>query len=163
MIKLFSKRGLDLVHSQDPSFSGVAGLIISKLFNVPLIVHLHGPPIYIMDKSFRSPIWQAIDSILTKVSVNYADAIFVTDKKTENFVSCFTKDKQKIMQIPTAVVTTCYSVNNARNVSFSSENGVVMGFIGRLTYQKNPQIILDALANLDADLNLRLIIARTDH
>lgn len=159
MVKLFSKRGIDLIHAQDPSFSGMAGLIISKLFNVPLIVHLHGPPIYLMDKSFRSPIWQAIDNVLTKISVNYADAIFVTDKKTENFVSCFTKNKQKIIQIPTAVDTTCYSVNNERNISFTSENGVVMGFLGRLTYQKNPQVILDALANLDADLNLRLIIA----
>ena len=157
LIKYFSKKGIDIIHVQDASFSGLAGVIVSKRFNVPLILHVHGPPIYIMDESFRSPIWQVIDTVLTKLTVNHAGAIFVTDKKTERFISTFTKQPEKIVVMPTAIDFNSFQTTY-KNTSIIN-NEIIIGFIGRLLPQKNPVSIINALENFKTDIPVKVLIA----
>jgi L-malate glycosyltransferase len=159
LIKCFSKKGIDLIHVQDPSFSGIAGIIVSKWFKVPLIVHSHGPPIYLMDKSFRSPVWAAIDTALTKITVNNADAIIVTDMKTEQFISAFTKKSEKIIRIPTAIDFESFQTLNLNNNKSFAQKELIFGFIGRLNYQKNPSVIIDAVENLNTNRLVKVLIA----
>jgi glycosyltransferase involved in cell wall biosynthesis len=159
LIKHFSKTGLDVIHVQDASFSGLAGIIVSKRFNIPLIVHVHGPPIYIMDESFRSPIWQGIDTILTKLAVRQARIIFVTDKKTERFVATFTGNGEKIVRVPTAIDFSSFQTQTSTNSNIANPREVIIGFIGRLHPQKNPLAIIDALDNYNSNIPIKVLIA----
>ncbi|MEM2741829.1 MAG: glycosyltransferase family 4 protein [Nitrososphaeria archaeon] len=153
MYRLLRHKNFDLIHAQDPSFSGFAGVIFSKITGIPLLIHSHGPPNYILEKSFGdSLIWRVIESTLIRISVNNALLTFVTDRKTESVIASIVRKPAKIASCPTAINFQEYqniSPKTSSSYRNKNKNEIILGFIGRLTLQKNPEIILKALAELN--------------
>ena len=148
LLKLALKREIGLIHAQDLSFSGFAGVILTKWFNIPLISHSHGPPMYILDKSFGdSLIWRTVERTLNKIVINNSNLILVTDKKTENIIKSTVKVMHSIVCLPTAIDFSSLEFIEISK-KLSSKPKPLLGFIGRLSVQKNPQIILQAISLL---------------
>ena len=138
-----------LIHAQDLSFAGFAGVMLSKLIGIPLITHSHGPPIYLLEKSSgRSSTWRVTERMLIRITVDNSDIILATDKQTEKIISSFVRKQTPIVVLPTAI-NTCYYQNSKTNEKLAcSRDEIILGFLGRLTRQKNPESVIRAVANL---------------
>lgn len=135
--KIAQKNNYDLIHVHD-WMTAQAGLIAKTMIKRPLIFHVHATE---FDRTGGSP----NDLILEreKECMNVADRIIAVSEYTKNtIISNYSIDPNKIDVV--------YNSINSRKKhkvlrnSINSTDKIVL-FLGRMTYQKNPSVMLEAL------------------
>lgn len=149
-----------IIHAQDVSISGFAGTIAHKLFRIPLVTHAHGPSPYFFDATPEATKLQRIlAKCLAKVVIDNSNLLIATDTCTKNLFLSFI-DEADIVCIPTPINTKAYSIKKETCIGRTLNAGLILGFIGRLSPQKNLRILLNAFASVKKSLDepIKLVI-----
>ncbi len=146
-LRIISKsKRIDLIHAHTAFYPAITGFIISKLFNVPLIVTCHGSEIK-FDRN-NSAIRLIQDYILKRchhvvVVSDELKRMLLRDLKTLS-----------ISNIPGGVDKDYFKLP-IREIK--PQDYISLLFVGNLREVKNPRIVLEALHELkDTKLNLKL-------
>jgi glycosyltransferase involved in cell wall biosynthesis len=150
-----------VIHSQDVFISGFVGMLAHKLLGIPLVVHAHGPsPYFVEDTTEATKLKKILAKFVAKVVANHSNLIVSTDSHTRSLFLPFV-DRAPVICVPTPLDTKVYSRPNSSCVEKTLHEDLILGFIGRLSRQKNLCVLLDAYAKARPDLNekLKLVIA----
>lgn len=150
-----------VIHAQDVFISGFVGMLAHKLLGIPLVVHAHGPsPYFFEDTPEATKFKRILAKSMAKVVVNNSNLLASTDSHTRSLFLPFV-DKAQVICIPTPLDTKVYSRPKESCVEKTFNDDLILGFIGRLSPQKNLRVLLDAYAKARPSLDerLKLVIA----
>lgn len=134
---LCSKRGYDLITTQDPYFIGFVALFLSKLFGSKLEVQIHG-----FEKFF------SFRKIIFKLVINNADSIRVVSQRLKNYlINNFNIEADRIVVIP---IFTKININIEQNFKKISDKFIFLT-IGRLVPIKDIALQIMAFRDLTLD------------
>ena len=149
-----------IIHAQDVFISGFAGMLAHKLLRIPLIVHAHGPSPYFIEATPEATrLERILAKSMAKVVINNSNLFASTDTHTKNLFLPFINKTQMIC-IPTPLDTKVYSRKEEKYSERTVNDNLILGFIGRLSPQKNLRILLNAYATAKTILDepLKLVI-----
>lgn len=161
LYKIFRTKKFDIVHTHS-SKTGVLGRVAAKLAGVPKIVHtVHG----FSFPSTNNKMLKAIYFILEVIGAKCSDIIICLHNDDYNFAKNMLRiNERKLLIIPNGVDLNKFSpptisqktiVKNKFDIPDAS---LVIGMVGRLWIQKNPQCLLDAsLELLKSNNNIHLV------
>lgn len=113
----------DLVIAQDPFLTGLAGWLIKKRFNLPLLVHFHGDfwqnKYWLLEKGRWWFNWFFF--FLSKFVVGRADGIRVVSSGIKDKLAVAGVDREKIRVIPTPVDLTKFIYCDPEKIRFYRE------------------------------------------
>jgi len=147
-IKLARKRGFIPVILSFDSFGGLTGLLSAKITGAPFIVQTHGLYIRFIDVQTKNPITRIILLGIEKAVIRNATMILsVNDETLEYYERYYNITKTKCLLIPTPIDVEHFApISQLRN-RVRKELGIdassnVIGFVGRLSYEKNVEFLL---------------------
>ncbi len=145
--RLCQENKIDVITTQNPFVPGLIGYLIKRKFNLPLNIQLHG--VECLDNSF----WLAESRLhyflnaLWKFVLRKADSFRTISQKLENYL---TKDlnisPDRIVNFPISTELSRFVGTGQENdlrAKFSTYEHIVL-FVGRLSKQKNAQLLLRA-------------------
>jgi len=159
---------IDVIHAAvDCGYSGLAGLVSSKITGVPLCCSIHSQRRPLLSHYFFKGLvgWLILnfDSAIERLVYFKAHEIIALSASLRNYVLSFGVDSKKITVIPVAIQTECFgAVNEKRHESktFPSESRFKIGYVGRLEREKNILTLLQAFEGIvrtRPDMHLLLI------
>lgn len=164
IIDVNHKKRISVIHAQD-SYAGLAGLIASRLLKVPFVIHSHGLRLNTMSKTLKG-LWKRLlfyENILEIFSTKNADAIITVNRAGKrHFVKNGVK-REKIHVIPVGIDVSNFELRNNERKTIRKELGiqsnVALGFIGRLSPEKNLINLLAAFyETLKQKADIKLIL-----
>lgn len=145
-IKILAKNKYDLITVQDPYYLGLLGLILAKIYKLPLEIQVHG-----FEKEGR------IRNVLAFVVLNFSSGIrTVSERLKSELISDFklSADKISVIQIFSQFVSI-----PRPNKDYKSHQPFIFLTVGRLVPVKNISLQIRALAELVRDCPaVRLVI-----
>lgn len=157
LISTCKRHRTSVIHSQDIFFSGFAGVIIHKMFKIPLIVHAHGPsPYFAESTSEATKIHRILMRAMAKIVMHNSTLIIVTDNHTKQLLSPYS-GKTLCKRIPTPINLTSLKKQTKSTATIKTSNeDLTLGFVGRLSPQKNLKTLLTAFALIPKSMKERL-------
>lgn len=160
-IKILRKQKIDIIQVQDPFFTGLIGLILSKLFRLPLIVGIYSDEI-------DNPEWLRI-SILNRIA-NFIGKYVLSNSTASRTDSLEIKNKLAKYNFPNLVYIP-FLITNAEQLSSYDSRSIVIRdnllngkkgplciAVSRLEKEKNIFLMLDAFAHV-AKYNPEILLA----
>jgi glycosyltransferase involved in cell wall biosynthesis len=147
-----------IVHCHDTGLAGLLGTVISKLFNIPLVVHLHGT-IAVAEQNYSK-----YEQVFGRVVIANADVTIPVSSYLIDYYESIGTPVQNFRVIPMGIeVSDFLSIAESsfnRNLSDLQTPPLVVGYLGRLTSEKNVASLLKALSSLKkmGSKQLKLII-----
>lgn len=160
---------INLIHAQDSGFTGLAAIVAGKILNVPVIITLHG----IRYKQIESNLYvnNRIKKIALKIehkldvfTLRRAEIVTIVSSSMKYYVQ-EVAPKSNIVTIPVAIKSKDFEFSDVKRKLIRRELGIdsksnVLGFVGRLSYEKNLITLLYSFADalkIDASLKLLLV------
>lgn len=159
MFTLSCGEKIEIVTSQDASYSGFLAWLFSRLHHVPFIVQLHGNyldnPQWIKQKKSHGLL-----NALSKWIVRRADGVrCVSERLRRQVVAEFGVSTERTFSMPICTDLSVFSPQGERK-----EDGPYVLFVGRLHEEKEPFLLCDIMIPLlQQDPALKLVIAGTGH
>ena len=159
MFTLSRAEKIQIVTSQDASYSGFLAWLFSRLHNVPFIVQLHGNyldnPQWIRQKKSHRPL-----NALSKWIVRRADGVrCVSERLRRQVVEDFGVPTERTISMPICTDLSIFSPQGERK-----NDGPYVLFVGRLHEEKEPFLLCDIMIPLlKEDPLLKLVIAGIGH
>ncbi len=141
---------LDILHSYNPHFCGLMGVILKKILKKPLIISVHSDLETIFSKGmmrylFRSKI---LTENITRISLRNADQIWVQAEHMKEYIQKhFLIDSGKFRKIKILIDKENFPIVRERSLHEHHFRTII--FIGRLDPQKNVFSLLKAYKILD--------------
>jgi glycosyltransferase involved in cell wall biosynthesis len=165
IIAINRKSRISLLHAQDTGYSGLAAVILAKLLGIPIIVSSHGLRYVTLSytKGFSRRLLMPWEYWLDVFTSRHADLVISVSPKGEKFFARIGVEKPKLKLIPTGIETNSYKVREEVRQSVRNEFGVkddvLLGFVGRLSEEKNLFTLVEAFASaLKCTKKLKLIL-----
>ena len=159
---------ISLIHAQDSGYTGLAAVIAGKILHVPVVITLHG----IRYEQIESNPY--VNKILKWIELKIEhrlDAYTLTNAAVVTIVSPTLKSyvnriapKSAIVSIPVAVKSKQFEFSESKRELLRNELGIekdsrVLGYVGRLSYEKNLKMLLDSFADaIKEDSSLKLVL-----
>jgi glycosyltransferase involved in cell wall biosynthesis len=158
-----------LVSAQDSGYTGLAAVLASKILGVPVVISLHGIRYNeiesnpFLNESIKK-IVLGIEGRLDRFTLKNANLVTVVSSSLIDYVKRVVPDKS-VKVLPVAVKSNKFAYSKSSRDSIRSQLGIrqqatVVGFIGRLSYEKNLFMLLKSFASAsidDPDLMLVLV------
>jgi glycosyltransferase involved in cell wall biosynthesis len=172
VLKIFSVnmiRPISIIHAQDSGYTGLAAIVAGKILNIPVVITLHGIR-YTQIKSnpfvnhTLKKIVLKLERKLDMFTLRRANVVTVVSSTLKEYVQELAPDTP-LVTIPVALNLKKYSFSPLKRVSLRKEMGLenkftIVGFVGRLSYEKNLFTLIKSFANaLQSNSSLRLILA----
>ena len=169
IIKIFSinrRIPIKLIHAQDTGYAGLSALVLGKLLRIPIVVSSHG----IRHKTIQSSIGGRLNKLL--IRIEYAlDTFIVKNVKNVTVVNSSIKNYYEqiihnkvvdVIPIPIKLDEfkfSIVSIDKIRRELGIDKKAKVIGFVGRLSPEKNLLTLLVSFANLaQEDPLMKLVI-----
>lgn len=154
------KSRISIIHAQDTGYGGLSALLAAKILRVPVIITSHGIRYFTLRNTFSSfsralllPFEYWLDNITTKT----ADVIILPCSSAADFFAKIGVKKSKMTVVPTGLKTENFKVTETVRLEtrgeFNAHNNVVIGFVGRLSPEKNLPTLLDAFIKMSKHAN----------
>ena len=145
LIKFFSREKYNVVHTHS-SKPGILGRIAAKITGTPMVVHtVHG---FAFGFS-TNPIIKFIFFVLEFIAARFTDRILVMNQNDYNF--CRRKlllKKRKVIFLANGIDDHLFEINPSQCTNYliqkEDHDKINIVFVGRLDYQKNPSILVEA-------------------
>ncbi len=162
------KNPINIIHSQDSGYTGLAAVIAGKILRVPVIITLHGIRYeqiesnpYINEK--LKGISLKIEHALDVFTLSRAHVVTIVSSSIRNYVEEIEPDSI-IVSIPVAVQSKKFEFSDSKRDLLRRELGIekdskIIGYVGRISYEKNLNILLDSFADaIKQDSSLKLVL-----
>jgi len=152
----------DILHAHDDEYSGAAAVIASRLLRVPVVIHLHGLNIRtrylkMLDNksgsSLLSRLVLTFDFLLERHVIRRADAVVAVSDEVKRYHALARNAIEKFVLIPCGIDPSEIVSSGTLRVQYRSQLGIdedetTIGFVGRLSAEKNPATLLRACSGL---------------
>lgn len=143
MMRLLLKNKYDVIHAHWILPQGLNAVLLGKLFNIPVVVTVHGGDIFGLRGSIMT--W------LKKKVLNAADTVTVNSNFTGNAVRELTTNIKDLKKIPMGVSVAPFNKEDLIEVEslknkFRKDDGPLLVFAGRLVEEKGISDLLNAIA-----------------
>ncbi len=148
---LMKKEQISMLHAHWIMPQGFIAILLKKLFNVPVIVTVHGSDLFPL-KNF---LFMKIQRFVAK----NADYVTVNSKATaEEIVKRIPECSAKLKIIPMGIDTNIFKKRNIKKPAKYSKNRILL-FVGRLSDQKGLQYLIEAMPDvIKRESSARLLI-----
>jgi glycosyltransferase involved in cell wall biosynthesis len=162
VVKILSiniKFPITLIHAQDTGYSGLAAVLSGKLLRIPVILSSHG----IRHKTLESNIHGRFKKAFIKFeysldifTVRNADSLIAVNPLIKNYFEQIISKKRKIDFIPVPIKLKDFEFSEVNRNLIRKEleldkKILVIGFVGRLSSEKNLLTLLNSFANVAQD------------
>jgi glycosyltransferase involved in cell wall biosynthesis len=155
-IGLCRKNNYDVINTHFVLPSGPTGLVLSKMFKIPLIMSVHGGDIYDPTKKW-SPHRHIILRALIKWILNRSDKVTAQSNNTKNNTKKFYNTKKEIKIIPLGFVRPTFA-NTTREELGLRKGLLYLISVGRVVKRKGYEFAIQALSKLaNSDINYIII------
>ncbi|SDP94412.1 Glycosyltransferase involved in cell wall bisynthesis [Actinopolyspora xinjiangensis] len=150
LVVLFSRGGFDVVHTHTAK-AGALGRMAARLSAVPRVVHTyHGFPFHRFQRWGKRRCYVAVERLLGRVTDN---VLCVGDGVAGEAVRrrLASPNRIRAVGVPVPLDAPLADTGNRRRARRElgvDEDCLLVGAVGRLTYQKAPEDLVDALARL---------------
>jgi glycosyltransferase involved in cell wall biosynthesis len=166
VIKTNRKYPIDILHAQDTGYAGLAAVISGKLLNIPVILSAHGNRHknleLTMPKILKKIGFYRLEYHLDIFNIHHADRIIAVNPDVKAYFERITGRTIDFFPIPINVVDFIFSESHRKMMREElgiEENATVVGFIGRLSSEKNINTLLYSFADVSKSIrDLKLII-----
>jgi glycosyltransferase involved in cell wall biosynthesis len=150
---------ITLIHAQDTGYAGLSAVLSGKILGIPVIISSHGT----RHKSLESIIQGRFRKVLLKIeysldifTIKNANRIIVVNSSIKNyFEQIIPKKIIDVIPIPIKLMNFEFSDLNRdlirRELQIEDNKTKVIGFIGRLSAEKNLLTLLISFANIAQD------------
>jgi glycosyltransferase involved in cell wall biosynthesis len=152
----FKRKAFDVINTHFAVPSGPAGYILSKTFNIPNVLSIHGGDIFDPSKALsphRTPIFSNIVYGMLKT----ADRVVAQSRDTKRNVYKYYKIDRSIERIPLGIKKPAFQ-NKSRSHFGLRDDELVFCTIGRLVKRKNIDDMCDVLSHLRNTCTFKLLI-----
>jgi glycosyltransferase involved in cell wall biosynthesis len=162
------KHPVNVIHAQDSGYTGLAAIVVGKILSVPVIISLSG----IRYNQIESNPY--VNEILKKIALKIEHKLDVFTLRNADLVTMVSSTmkyyvqevapKSIIATIPAAIKTENFEFSDAKREQLRRELGIdnkskVIGYIGRLSYEKNLFTLLNSFADAAKfDYSLKLVL-----
>ena len=154
-IKLVKQNRYNVINAHFAIPSGLIGIILSKLFNIPNILSIHGGDIYDPSKKHSPHKHYFLRKIISYV-MNKSDKIVAQSNDTKKRALQYYKVKKEIEIIPLGLIKHSFNKVDRKNLALSDEDFLIIS-IGRLIKRKGLQYLFYAIQKL-GNKRLKLLI-----
>ncbi|MHB9071048.1 MAG: glycosyltransferase family 4 protein [Sedimentisphaerales bacterium] len=145
ILKLIHKYDIDIVHAHLHK-PVIMALLLACFCRVKVVVHEHGT---IALRGFQYSLYR----ILLRILHHNADVFVSVSKNAAMWLRKSGVSEKKIRVIYNAIDSAVfkpdeYLRNNARKILGIEEHSTVIGYVGRLSFEKGPDIIIEAMSIL---------------
>lgn len=152
---LCQQKKIDLIDTQDPFLTGLAGYFLKKKFKIPLEIHCHGD--FFENKYWlRENFLNYFYLLLGKFIIKRADAIRVVSRGIKDKLVKMGISGNKIKVISTPVDLDKFQMldlGKVQEIKGQYKNKKIILFIGTLNKVKNIPLLLDSLALVKREFN----------
>lgn len=145
-IKLMKEKKYNIINTHFVIPSGPAGVILSKLFRIPIVMTVHGGDIYDPSKKL-SPHRYYLLRKFVKFLLNHSDKIIAQSQNTKNNALRYYKPNKNIEIIPLGFVEPNFKNVSGKDLKFSVEE-IILISVGRLVKRKAYDYAIEAIAKL---------------
>lgn len=144
IFKIIKKGSFDIIHTHS-SKAGFIGRIAAKLNDVPLVIHtVHGFPFNDFMFFIKKHFFIYIEKLLSK----WTDALItVSNLNKQKIIDLKISEESKIHNIYSGIDLNLFEYKKdlsfRKKINISNEK-ILIGSVGRLSYQKDPMIMVDA-------------------
>ncbi|WP_174591666.1 glycosyltransferase family 4 protein [Methanocella conradii] len=154
-IGLCRKNRYDAINAHFVLPSGATGVVLSKIFKVPLVMSIHGGDIYDPSKK-SSPHRHFILRKIITLLLNNSNYIIAQSNNTKENAIKFYAPKKDVQVIPLGFIEPVFNSVNRKQLNLS-DNDIIIISVGRLIKRKGFDYALRAIAQLRYD-NLKYLI-----
>ena len=167
IISINRKTPIKLIHSQDTGYAGLAAIIVKKLLGIPVIISSHG----IRHKTLEPSLSGKLSKLLLKIeytidvfTAKRADYVIAINSMAKKYYENLTK--REIECIPVPIKFSNFKFLEKDREEIRKEFGIsekikVIGYVGRLSPEKNLLTLLSSIATIPKDYDLRLVLVGT--
>ena len=145
--RVFRNEKFDVIHSHNPS-AALPAVIISKIFNTPHLLTLHGPWAGVR----MNPLTRLIGRLIEGLCVHLADRVTCDARALmEDTIRIYSVKRDKLAYIPNAVDTSLFSSmgkSDARRKLRLTTRGKIILYTGRFVREKGLPFLLDAFRDI---------------
>jgi len=146
---------INIIHAQDSGYTGLAAIIAGKILDVPVIVSLHGIRYeqiesnpYINETLKRLTL--KIEHKLDVFTLSNADVVTIVNPTMKHYVKTIAP-KSIIVSIPIALKIKNFEFSKLKRELLRTEfkideKSIVIGYVGRLSHEKNLCTLLNSFA-----------------
>jgi glycosyltransferase involved in cell wall biosynthesis len=161
LTRLFRQRGIDVVHTNS-SKAGIVGRLAARRAGAPRVLHtVHGWPFHDQQPVLARAVWQSLERRTAPLAERL---VVVADADRAKGLAAGVGTADQYVTVRSGLELDDYGFNPALRAAVRAELGIpagapVIGSVGRLSPQKDPLLLLDAvLPLLRADPELRLLL-----
>ncbi len=151
VIKFFVTNKIDIIHTHTPFSLGILGLLVGKLFNIPVVHTYHTlfeEYLHYVKLSKKSGSW--IVKLVSRLYCNRCDKIIVPSAITKDYLKRYSV-KKEITVMPTGI-----NLDKFKNGIRSRwrkrlnipDDATILLYVGRLAIEKNIFFLLECFAEL---------------
>jgi len=161
------KTPINLIHAQDTGYSGLAGIFAAKILGIPVVLSSHGIRHKTIEPKIRgifSGILRNLEYKLDIFTIKNANSVIAVSPSVKNYYEKIIKKKLDVIPISIKTKDFEFSVknrNSLRNELGIEKNAKVIGFVGRLSPEKNILTLLMAFNEAVKESPLTLILTGT--
>jgi glycosyltransferase involved in cell wall biosynthesis len=158
IISISRKTPIKLIHAQDTGYAGLAAIILGKLLKIPIVVSSHGIRHDTIDSSINgcfNKVLLKIDYSLDIFTIKNANNVVVVNSSIKDYYEQRIS-KRIVDVIPIPIKLENFEFSQMNRELIRKEFGIdkkakVIGFVGRLSPEKNPLTLLNSFANAAQD------------
>jgi len=159
---------ISIIHAQDSGYTGLAAMIAGKILGIPVIITMHGiryeqiesnPVVNKVIKKIALRIERKLD-VLTLGNV---DLITIVSSTMRQYIQKLIA-KNSVTYIPVAIKTKNFEYSEEKREMIRNELGIhkdikIVGYVGRLSYEKNLSTLLYSFADaVKSNMSLKLVL-----
>jgi glycosyltransferase involved in cell wall biosynthesis len=151
LVNLNKKERISVIHSQDTHHGALASIIAGALLNVPVIVHAHETYTYLSGLNYLS---KGIQLLVHRLVIKHSTRIIAVSKTVSQLlVTKFGANPSRVIVMPIGIDVKRFRSKIGKNLEARGlldidKNAFVVGYIGRLSIEKNVESLIKAVDDL---------------
>ncbi len=152
LLMLNWKHPLTLIHAQDAGYAGLAAVTAGRILGIPVMISSHGNRYEAIDFQLRGRFrrfFLALEYRLDLFTVKNATKVIAVNQSIKDYFEARANIKVDFIPVPIRVKEFSFSEierNHVRTELGLDKNEIVIGYIGRLSSEKNVATLLKSFA-----------------
>lgn len=154
VISINRKSRISVIHAQDTGYGGLSAIISAKILRVPVIISSHGVRYATLTRILKGTHMRSLlllfEHWLDIITSKNADLISVDIPSHKRVFANLDMKKDKIKVVPAGINVDNFKlgeeVRKAVRRELNVKNGILLGFVGRFSMEKNLFTLLESFA-----------------
>ena len=148
VMSINKRHKISLIHAQDINYGAFASIILSLMLHIPVIMHGHN-----MDPRHPNALVRGVELFINRLAFNHSTRIICVSKAVKQYVINLGADPKKVTELLSGIIVEKFKAREnsrsiARHLLRIDKESFVIGYVGRLSPEKNIRVLIEAVADL---------------